>query len=240
MFRGNERGYFASAASGLRCIRIAMTAAGMRSPTTILDFPCGHGRVLRMLSAAFPRACLTACDVDRDGVDFCARLFGATPAYALDDPRETKIEGSFDLIWVGSLLTHFDTDRWSQFLALLSSALAPGGLLVFTTHGRHVAATVSAGRERFGLSEETCDTMLRDYRQQGFGYADFPTRTGVGISLSSPAWVCNRLAEEFPRLELLTYTERAYGANRLQDSIGCVLPHQGTDFEASSTRDAKA
>ena len=47
----------------------------------MLDFACGHGRVMRTLKAAFPDALLTACDIDRDGVDFCARTFGAAPVY---------------------------------------------------------------------------------------------------------------------------------------------------------------
>ena len=43
----------------------------------------------------------------------------------------------FDLIWVGSLLTHLDNDHWSAFLKVFSTALRDRGLLIFTTHGRH-------------------------------------------------------------------------------------------------------
>ena len=38
----------------------------------LLDLPCGHGRVMRYLRAAFPRAEITGCDLLRDGVDHCA------------------------------------------------------------------------------------------------------------------------------------------------------------------------
>ena len=54
----------------------------------ILDLPCGHGRVLRWLRAHYPYANLTACDLDRAGVDFCAKQFGARPVYSQPDLRQ--------------------------------------------------------------------------------------------------------------------------------------------------------
>ena len=57
----------------------------------ILDLPCGHGRVLRYLSAAFPEAEITACDIMREGVDFCASTFGAIPVYSQDDPQQIPL-----------------------------------------------------------------------------------------------------------------------------------------------------
>src|SRR5262245_23377147 len=110
--------YAESGRSALRCIRAALVAAD-RDPATIhriLDLPCGHGRVLRVLKAAYPRAKITACDLDRSGVDFCARQFGAEPAYSVEDPAKIPVTGPFDLIWCGSLLTHFDAPRWSGLL----------------------------------------------------------------------------------------------------------------------------
>src|SRR5437870_5495298 len=83
--------------------RAALTAAGKTDVRRILDLPCGHGRVLRVLKAAFPGAALTACDIDRDGVDFCASRFGAEPVYSVEDPGRIPVRGPFDLIWVGSL-----------------------------------------------------------------------------------------------------------------------------------------
>jgi hypothetical protein len=39
--------YFQMGQSALRCIRLAMLAADKREVRNLLDFPCGHGRVLR-------------------------------------------------------------------------------------------------------------------------------------------------------------------------------------------------
>ncbi len=135
---GRLRGpYLLAGISALNLIRTAMAQAGMQQdPDGILDLPCGHGRVTRVLRAAFPGATLIACDIDRDGVDFCAQTFGAVPVYADADPARVRIAERVDLIWVGSLFTHVDPARWNAFLELFAGVLRPGGVLVVTTFDR--------------------------------------------------------------------------------------------------------
>ena len=89
------------------------------------------------LKAAFPEAELIGCDVNREGVDFCAEQFGAVPVYSDPDPTLIDLDGSFDLIWVGSLLTHLDADRLPGLPRPLPPHLAEGGLLLFSSHGRN-------------------------------------------------------------------------------------------------------
>ena len=84
----------------------------------ILDLPCGHGRVMRWLRATFPKASLTACDIDGDGVSFCAETFGARPALSSTDPEDLVL-GTFDLIWCGSLLTHLRPGDWDRWLSIV-------------------------------------------------------------------------------------------------------------------------
>src|SRR6185436_1772186 len=105
MFRDRQR-YLNSGRRGLECIRLGMMAAGQTEVQSALDLPSGHGRVLRWIKAEFPAARLGACDIDRDGVDFCAATFGASPVYGREDPAEVEIDDPYDLIWSGSLFTH--------------------------------------------------------------------------------------------------------------------------------------
>ena len=91
-----------------------MLAAQKETATNILDLPSGYGRVMRFLKAEFPEAALTACDVIREGVDFCARTFGARAIYGKEDPSELELDERFDLIWCGSLLTHVDEENWGR------------------------------------------------------------------------------------------------------------------------------
>jgi SAM-dependent methyltransferase len=220
-YRGqqNRAYYFSAGQSGLRCIKLALLAAGKEHVRNLLDLPCGHGRVMRTLRAAFPEAQLTACDLDRDAVDFCSRVFDATPIYSKPQPEQLEIRNRFDLIWCGSLLTHLDMDRWAGFLKLFSSILSPGGVLVFTAHGRYVAERLCSRTFTYGLTQSIIDQILEDYGCRGFGYGDYPNQSNYGISLSLPSWVCTQL-EKSPDLHLLNYTER--GFNRHQDVIACV------------------
>lgn len=82
MYEGHAASYFSSGYSALFCIRQALERAGKTSVNSILDFGCGHGRVLRSLAAQFPDATPTALDVNRRGVDFCAKKLGARPIYS--------------------------------------------------------------------------------------------------------------------------------------------------------------
>ena len=215
--------YVASGRSGLTCIEMALNAAGKaRSQVTeILDLPCGHGRVLRHLRTAFPTAQITACDLQRDGVDFCASKLGAIPVYARESPAENKLEpGRFDLIWVGSLLTHLDAPR-PDFLECFRRWLRPGGVLVFTTHGRETYRHLATGESpvNYGLRYWNQTILLRGYERTGFGYGDYPNQFRYGISLSSIPWVF-RLLQDISDLRLVHVAEKSWDS--LQDVYGLV------------------
>jgi SAM-dependent methyltransferase len=181
-------------------------------PSAILDMPSGHGRVLRHLRGAFPDAHLTACDIDRDGVDFCAQTFGAAGVYSTDDPADVDLGRTFDLIWVGSLFTHLGAARWAQFLSFFAAQLRAGGIMVFSTHGRHHAEGFTADPKlpNFKMSPAARAEMLADFRDRGFGYQPYPQTPDYGLSLSSPSWVLGALTRHAPALRLVSYTERAW------------------------------
>lgn len=226
MFNGDHDQYFGVGYSALDCIRSAMAVAKTKSVRRVLDFPCGHGRVLRWLRAEFPGARISACDLDRDGVDFCAKTFGAVPAYSDEDPAKVRIEGDFDLIWVGSLFTHFDKDRWDEFLGFFIDHLAPNGLLVFTTHGRRPIEWIRRGFNRSGLACEQyygrdgdrLRQTIDGYDRGGFDYFDYPSQH-YGLSFSSPAWVLAKL-QKYADIRVVMCLE--HGWYEHHDVIACV------------------
>jgi SAM-dependent methyltransferase len=211
--------YFRWGQEALQFIKLAMLTAGREDTRSILDLPCGHGRVLRTLRAAYPEAKITACDLDQDAVDFCARVFDAIPVYSREQPNEIPIEGNFDLIWCGSLLTHLNAEHWSEFLKLFESLLVPGGILVFSTHGRWIAERLRGGYLDLGLTIPLTQDVLGDYDRDGFGYRNYPSQGNYGISLSSFSWVCSRL-EKTSNFRLLNFTER--GWYKHHDAIACL------------------
>ena len=219
MYSGNDIHYFGVGRSALQCVKLAMLASGKESFKNILDFPCGHGRVLRSLKATFPEAKITACDLNQDGVDFCARVFGATGVYSKENPAEISLPGDFDLIWCGSLLTHLNSDRWDKFLNLFKSLLCPGGIVIFTVAGKYIADRIRHNLHTYGLEPQKLHILIEDYDRNGFGYLDYPEFQNYGISLSSPPWVLLQL-QKLSGLRLLTYIETGWDSH--QDVVACI------------------
>ena len=211
---GDTSHYFAVGRSALHCIKVSMLAAGVETFANILDLPSGYGRVLRHLHAAFPDAHLTACDIDRDGVDFCAATFGATPVYGHESPGKIDLEGDYDLIWVGSLLTHLDSRRCKAFLELFRANLRRNGRLVLTLHGRAVADRMTKGVSDYGLGAAGMAELLTRYATAGFGYASYPATVSsvgenYGISLTWRCWAYD-VIKNAADLRLLGYTEQGW------------------------------
>ena len=225
MFKGNAEAYLIAGFSALKNIRLALLAAALPQPRAILDFPSGHGRVLRYLAAEFPEAKLTACDIETSAIEFCQSVFGAVKVQGHEDPWKIPLPDQFDLIWVGSLLTHLGEKRCLEFLQFFCAKLNPQGLLIFTMHGREVAARMTAGTSAFGLDPKGLQRVLKDYRRRGFGYVNYPKKKtfGVsenyGVSLVTPRWIFDAV-EKLPGMRLVTYTEKAWDG--LQDVIACV------------------
>ncbi len=220
MFRkGFEDHYFSVGRSALEAIRLAMLATRRTDFQKILDLPCGHGRVLRALKAAFPGARLTACDLNRPGVDFCVEQFGATGDYSHPDPAKIELKGPYDLIWSGSLLTHLPGQPYLDFLKLFASLLEPGGILVATTHGRRIAERMRAQTHAYKLAPESLPSVVAQYDTTGFGYADYPGSAHYGISVNTPQWLLQKITE-LKSLRVALFSEALWDGN--QDVIACV------------------
>jgi SAM-dependent methyltransferase len=220
-FDGTWTSYLSVAASALSCIRRGMKLAGKEHVRGIFDLACGHGRVLRVLRVAFPGARITACDINADGVEFCARTFGADPMLSHEDAQLVEVRGPFDLVWCGSLFSHFDAPRWDSFLGLIESVIEPGGVLVMTIHGRRIADALRSGAPDPKLSKLEIVHMLRGYDRGGFGYADYPGEPGWGDSIATPDWVRDAI-EQRPSLRLLGYEESGWA--QALDVVICDRP----------------
>ena len=220
---GDREHYFTCGRSALECIQKVLDAASI-SPnriTRILDLPCGHGRVLRWLKVAFPRATITACDLLRDGIDFCSATFGAMGQYSCDEPEAIPLEPEgFELIWVGSLFTHLDAPLWGRFLTALRKALCPGSLLVFSTHGRDAYQRIVDNRVSYDIGHWGRTRLLYQYERTGFGYVKYSgSESYYGFSLSHPAWVARQLTA-LDGLRIVHVSEAAW--DKFQDVFACM------------------
>jgi SAM-dependent methyltransferase len=217
MWNKDWKAYAGVGQRALTCISLAMLAAGKQDVERLLDFGCGHGRVLRFLKARFPHASVTACDIDQDAVEFCSRIFGATPIRSHREPEAIEMDGGFDLIWSGSVLTHAKVEQARGFLRFFEQKLTSGGLLVFTTAGNHVIGLMRSG-ELIGLTEDSARELIDEYERTGFGYRDYKNPARGGLARASPSWVCREL-DELSALRIVMLTERGWGR---QDAFACV------------------
>lgn len=195
MYHGDGRHYFKVGLSAIACIDEALASAGLPDPRAILDFPCGSGRVLRFLVQRFPKAEFTACELDHGPVEFCVRTFGARPALSSLDLDEVSLDRKFDFIWCGSLVTHLEEDGIVSLLRLFKRHLAAGGLMIFSTHGDFVQRRIPTRDFDYGLDQEQIDRIGIDYPATGYGFENYPSEKGYGVSLTSPAWTRARAAE---------------------------------------------
>jgi len=221
MYHGNDEHYFGVAESALQCIDAALRHARRDRDEIkrILDLPCGYGRVVRILRVAFPQARIAACDILKEGVDFCASEFGADPVYSCEEVNKIPLKEDFDLIWVGSLFTHLNANRWAEFLGFFCDHLNTKGILIFSVHGRAMIDNIRNKTNTYGLDEPPLRNLVEEAEAKGFGYEKYPHSTAYGISVSLPAWVRNQLIA-YPSLQLLRYSEK--GWDNHHDVVSCI------------------
>jgi len=103
--------------------------------SSILYFGCGLGRLTAYLPGIAQRASLFGCDVDVDSVAVCRRQCPSGTFYvnAPQVPLEYE-DDQFDFIWSYSVFTHFSEPAHEMWLKELARVLAPGGVMLHTTH----------------------------------------------------------------------------------------------------------
>jgi len=232
--------YFTVGESAVLAVLRALAIGSLQNVETILDLPCGHGREARYLCAAFPEASFTFCDLNRAGVDFCTKTFGGRGVYSMPDLTQVRLQGPFDVIWIGSLFTHVDQRRTYEWMKFLCGCLGDNGVLVATFHGRW---TIELQRIDGGIDRDPWRRILRDFERIGYGYADdgipmrgsgriinfaggvpggrilarrfcglFERARGWGVSASKPEKII-KIAGDIPGVRILSYSERGWADN---------------------------
>ncbi len=106
----------------------------------ILEWGCGPGRLIRHMARLLaPRvASLAGADYNPHSIAWCRANL---PGIAFFDnglmPPLPAEPGSFDVVYCFSVLTHLSVAVQTAWIAELRRVLAPGGLLICTTHGEH-------------------------------------------------------------------------------------------------------
>jgi SAM-dependent methyltransferase len=149
----------------------------------VLDWGCGCGRLTPHLVACLPSASLYGVDIDREAVEWCASQFPqAHFGVSQTSPPLQYPDRFFDLVLATSVFTHLTRDYQRIWLTELARILAPGGLLLATTHGEFAgrlnfpddAAFAEIFRE--GISDKQLDPILGGIAPDGYYRGTFQSK----------------------------------------------------------------
>lgn len=220
MFRPDrEWHYFEVGASALSVTRQALQAGGVNESDVlrVLDYACGYGRVLRWLKVGFTQAEIHGVDIDPKAVDAAASVTGAQ-VKCLNANLDNPLGSMYDLIWVGSLLTHLTLDDSTKVIQYLKSHLNPNGLLVFTTHGHYVAERIRSGAYLYNLDSSSAYQLLDFFESFGYGFVSYSGKSRYGISISSASKVS--LIIESCKMQPVFFRSRGWDDH--QDVFACT------------------
>ncbi|CAN7507566.1 class I SAM-dependent methyltransferase [Acidovorax delafieldii] len=154
----------------------------LRTPR-VLEFASGHGRFTRHLVKALGPSRVVVSDVVPNAVEFSRSTFGVDGFLSTSVPESVQWPARYDLVFVLSLFSHLPSATWSRWLKVLYEAVAPGGLLVFSTHGIKAAdfdhVTLDEDGYFFAASSESTAIDEQEY----------------GTTFTSEAFVLARIAE---------------------------------------------
>lgn len=204
---GNAEHYYSVGRSAINVIAETMFLARKQAFDSILDLPCGGGRVTRHLVSFFPDADIFVSDIDSNKEKFVLDTLPVIRAAVSPDFTNSS-EQKFDLIFVGSLVTHFGEEHLRRALLWLAEALNDDGVLIVTSHGR-----TSADLSREIYLSADWRLVYDSYLKTGFGFRMFPEQKGLPIAyggnLASPSWLM-KVAESIPQVRILNFREGAW------------------------------
>jgi len=220
----SENVFLDGGASAFRLIN-RLTADADRRLTelsSVLDFGCGCGRVLRYFLRHADRIDCAGTDVDANMIEWDRGNFPfgefvvqrPTPPVAIDD-------GRFDLIYAISIFSHLTEADHLAWLRELRRLLRPNGLLIATVHGRHALRTASTEAQKLAVlqvSRADLQTAANDLDDRHYAFIKQPRShldaNHYGITFLDDAYVTRHWSELF---DVVSYAEAALDA--WQDAV---------------------
>jgi SAM-dependent methyltransferase len=196
---------------------LASAGVGIDAIRSGLDFGCSSGRVLRVLSSAYPEIEWHGCDPNRPAVVWAAETIPGVHFFeSSNEPPLGLADGSLDLVYAISIWSHFAPLLGLRWFDEMHRLLRPGGHLVFTTHGFTTVAHDAAHALR---SEAQLDGIAEALYVAGAWYeAEFGDEGDWGVvnadwgtSFQTPEWL---LAHLLPRWAVLEFVPGRNAGNQ--------------------------
>jgi 2-polyprenyl-3-methyl-5-hydroxy-6-metoxy-1,4-benzoquinol methylase len=151
---------------------------------SFLEFAAGYGRFTRFLAARVGPERVTVSDISRPAVDFARRTYRVSGFYSAESADDVAHSEQHEIVFVASLFSHLTIAHWTAWLQRLYQMVAPGGLMIFSTHGPFVRDHIydAAARAKlvtqadgfsYLLTNETHGRLPVDYYGSAFVTEDF-------------------------------------------------------------------
>jgi SAM-dependent methyltransferase len=150
-----------------------------KRPIKLLEFASGYGCVSRHLKKN-PGVELTSCDIHPAAVEFLADEIGVRALQSSHVPEDFRTPELYDAIFCLSFFSHMPKSTFGRWIKALHDRLAPGGHLLFTTHG--------------AKSRKELQITLDDLDDEGFWFKAASEQHDLdsseyGLTLSLPRFV---------------------------------------------------
>jgi SAM-dependent methyltransferase len=161
----NVEWYYSSGVAHAALLRdvLARNDVDLRELSSLLDFGCGCGRVIRHYRDAVPD--LHGSDYNPRLVEWCRQAlpFATFGTNRLSPPLD-YVDGQFDFVYAISVFTHLTESLQHTWMRELERILAPGGVLAITTKGRsRLDGLAEEELKRF----EAGELVVQDARYEG-------------------------------------------------------------------------
>ena len=187
-----------------------MAGCEFESLTSILDFGCGCGRVIRHLRTR--GKLVIGSDIDSEAIAWCNENLSTIAKFDPNDPSPPLpyADASFDLIYAISVFTHLPEELAMPWLRELNRILRPGGLLV---------TSVLGGDTLFALMPDDKNAR-EEFSESGFYYTQRFTTDGLpefyGLAFHDRSYIERKWTSCF---SIAVYHPRAIN----NDQYGIVL-----------------
>ncbi len=158
----------------------------------LLDFASGFGRVTRLLVRHLPPDRVSIAEIVPEAVQFQGERFGVHALPSALDPAGFSCGERFDVLFVTSLFTHLPAPSFRAWLGRLAFLLAPGGMMVFTTHDASLRRTDGPFPEEGLLFETVSESRTLETSDYGSTWVteDFVRRAAREVD---PELACHRI-----------------------------------------------
>jgi CheY-like chemotaxis protein len=207
-------------AGGLSIIQANQELAQVPDFKSILDFGSGAGRVTRWFRAAYPNAQITTADLRERDLDLCVSEFGSTRWVTSTDLQRLEAPQTYDLVWMGSVLTHLSADNSRLLMQKAMDWCNDKGLYVTSFHGRYA---YSVRQNQYYVPDlSKLPEIEKGFETSDYGYADYPDSVGYGVSFTDPSWVISQ-AKKLP-CRIIAMGERVWDSNHDVLGVQHVTP----------------